>query len=160
MVKSANEERLTDPEAALKKIVALVNVSDRSELSIRERLKRDGFQEEAIEPAVQRALDYGFIDDARFADVLIRSRVSQGRGSAGIQRELSENGIDPDAIPGWPYEYPVSHEEEVERALGMLSRKPPRTTNMREGAYRRLMQKGYSSSVASTAARLWCERGE
>lgn len=148
---------LTDSEAAFKKIVALVNVSDRSERSLRERLAQAGFSESAIEPAIERAKDYAFIDDIRFAEILIRSRVSQGKGSAGIARELSEHGIDVDTVPGWPYEYPFEHDEELARAIDVLERKPPRSKNLRDGAYRRLVQRGYPSSIASSAARIWSE---
>ena len=109
---------------ALKKIIALVNASDKSERAIRDRLG---------------------------------SRISQGRGSAGIIRELAENDIDAEDVPGWPYDYPLSTEEETERAIGLLQRKPPHAKNKREAAYRRLMQKGYPSMVASSAARLWFE---
>lgn len=142
---------------ALKKIIALVNASDKSERAIRDRLVREGFSEPAIEGAVGQAKQYGFIDDRRFAEVLVRSRISQGRGSAGIIRELAENDIDAEDVPGWPYDFPLSTEEETERAIGLLQRKPPHAKNKREAAYRRLMQKGYPSMVASSAARLWFE---
>jgi len=143
---------------AFEKIVALVNVRDRSERALRDRLARDGFPENEVEEAVARAKDYGFINDERYAEVLVRSRLSQGRGSAGIERELRENDIDINVVPGWPHEYPVDFEQEVARALDLLSRKPPRSKNLREGAYRKLVTKGYSSSVASTAARQWVEQ--
>ena len=147
-----------DPvEKAVKKIIALFNASDRSERSSRERLEREGFEESAIDESVERAKRWGLIDDARFAQILVRSRLSQGKGSAGIVRDLAANGIDADEVPGWPYEFPVSYEEELERALSLLERKPPTAKNARDAAYRRLMQKGYPSSVASAAARTWHE---
>ena len=161
-VSSQHAEQVSGSEGnnaarAFRKIVALVNASDKSELAIRARLSRDGFDEREIEEAVERAKRYGLIDDARFADVLIRSRISQGRGSCGIERELKSNGIDIYAVPGWPYDYPVDHEAELQRALGLLERRPPRSKNAREGAYRKLVGKGYSSSIATTAARIWSE---
>lgn len=143
---------------ALKKIIALVNASDKSERAIRDRLSRSDFNQNDIERAVEDAKRYGFIDDARFSEVLIRSRISQCKGSAGIVRELAENGIEATDVKGWPYEFPISYEEELNRALSLLERKPPRSKNQREGAYRRLIQKGYPSGVASTAARMWSER--
>ena len=159
VVNNANKTASASSDA-LKKIVALVNARDRSEKAIRERLARDEFPENEIDEAVEQAKYYGFIDDTRYAEVLVRSRITQGKGSAGIVRELAENNIDPDTVPGWPFEFPVSHEEEVNRALSLLDRKPPRTKNAREGAYRRLMQKGFPSSVASSAARIWSEQAE
>ena len=150
----------TRPDAAqpdaFKKIVALVNVSERSQKAIRERLAKDGFTNEEIEEAVNRALDYGFIDDMRFATVLIRSRLSQGKGIAGIERELSSHGIELNSVTGWPEDF-ATEQDELERALSYLDRHPTTARNKRDGAYRKLMQRGFSSSVASSAARLWSE---
>lgn len=143
---------------AFRKIIALVNVSDRSEAAIRTRLARCGFSEQDIDDSVARAKECGFIDDIRYGEVLVRSRISQGKGSVLIERELAENGIDPYEVPGWPHDFPLSFEDELERSLDILGRKPPRSKNMREGAYRKLVQKGYPSAVASSAARLWEER--
>lgn len=146
-----------DEKLAFKKIVSLVNHADRSEKSIRDRLSRDGFNEDDIDTAIKKALDYGFIDDMRFAEVLVRSRVSQSKGSDGIARELAENGIDATDVEGWPYEFGLSYDEELDRALAYLRRKPPRSKNLREGAYRKLAQRGFPSSIASSAARMYIE---
>lgn len=151
-------EKDGDAREALNKIVALVNVRERSERAIRERLAREGFSQAGIDEAVCRAKDYGFIDDSRFADILIRSRIAQGKGSVGIERELAENGIDVLALENWPDGYGIERNGEVDRAMELLDRKPPRSKNLRDGAYRKLVQRGFSSSVASSAARQWVER--
>lgn len=159
--KPAAEAIETDEsERAFKKLMDLVNISDRSEKAMRERLKKDGFEDLDIDVAIDRALSYGFIDDMRFADVLIRSRISQGKGSAGIERELAGHDIDINDVPGWPNEYEIDSEIELDRALSFLDRKPPRSKNQREGAFRKLVQRGFSTSVASSAARIWSERSE
>ena len=142
---------------AFRKIVALVNASDKSERAIRDRLERSGFSQDAIESAIVRAKEIRYIDDIRYGEVLVRSRFSQGKGSAGIERELLENDIDPYDIPGYPEEFGINPDSEYERALALLERKPPHAKNAREAAYRKLVQKGYSSSVASTAARRWVD---
>ena len=146
-----------ETQRALRKIVDLVNVSDRSEKTIRTRLQSHGFSEDAIDESIHRAKTYGFIDDMRFADVLIRSRIAQGRGSSGIERELKDNGIEPSLIEGWPYDYDVSEETELQRALELLQKKPPSSKRKRESAYRKLAQKGFPVSVCSSAARIWAE---
>ena len=143
---------------AFSKVVNLVNAREQSEHSIRERLSREGYAQTDIDDAVERAKGYGFIDDARFAEVLVRSRISQGKGSAGIERELRDHGIDVFSVPGWPHEYPVEYDQELERALDLLAKKPPRSKNLRESAYRKLIGKGYSSSIAASGARIWAER--
>ena len=123
-------------------------------------LVREGFPPEAADAAVGRALACGLVDDARYAEVLVRSRLSQGRGAQGIAAELELLGIDASVVPGWPEEFAVDHESEVARALALLDRKPPRAKNKRDAAYRRLAQKGFGASVASTAARIWSEGKE
>lgn len=148
---------LESADAAFKRIVMLVNASDKSEVAIRDRLKRIGFEQTYIDESVERAKACGYIDDMRFGEVLVRSRISQGKGSAGIARELADNGIEADSIPGWPYEFPLSSEDELQRALDVLRRKPIRAKGKREAAYRKLVQRGYPSSVASSAARIWEE---
>ena len=128
---------------------------------------------------MRRALDCGLIDDTRYGAVLIRTRVSQGRGRKGIEDELERAGIAASDIPGWPEEFfsvddfdpfrvnanaeddvvgctfgsESSDEQEIERALALLRRKPPRSKNVQASAYRKLVTKGYSASVASAATR-------
>ena len=145
------------PEKAFKRIVAILNVADKSELAIRQKLEACGFSELSIEESVSRAKEYGFIDDKRYGELLVRSRVAQGKGSLGIEHELRSNGIEPESVPGFPHEFNIEFEQELERALQILERKPPHSKNKRDAAYRKLVQKGYPSQVASTAARSWFE---
>ena len=157
---SASADKALDAEAAFKKIIALVNVSDRSEKTIRERLVRAGFDHSSIDEAVAKAKDYRFIDDLRFATVLARSRLSQGKGIYGIERELLQHNITPADVPGWPQEFEASEDDEYGRALAVLEKRPPRSKNLRDGAFRKLVQKGFSISVASEAARTWVDKQE
>ena len=144
--------RLSDPDAAFRKIERLCLVRERASEQLRQRLARGGFEAEAVEAALDRALACGLVDDGRFADVLVRSRLAQGRGRAA---ELESLGIDADSVEALA----AADDDagEVDRALALLDRKPPRAKNRRDAAYRRLAQKGFSASVSSSAARLWCE---
>lgn len=147
----------TPKRDAFSKIVGLINASERSAHEIRKRLKQAKYPETEIEDALTRAIHCGLIDDARYARILIQSRINQGWGRNGIERELLRNDIDPDSIEGWPYEFPISDDEQFEKAYELLKRKPPRSKNIRESAYRKLIQKGYPSSIASQVARQWAE---
>ena len=156
--RNAASQDLNSSDSAMSKIVALVNASDKSEHAIRERLAKAGYSESAIDESVERAKSYGFINDLRFADVLIRSRLNQGKGMPGIERELRSHDIDIYDVPGWPEDYQSSEDVEFDRALSYLEKKPPRSKNLRDSAYRKLVSKGYSSAVAASAARAWVER--
>lgn len=143
--------------AAMRKIERLCATREQASSALRARLVRDGFSEEIAEHAVSRAVECGLVDDSRFADVLVRCRMAAGKGRAGIARELSSFGIDPYSVESYVAAEEEGDEPELQRALSILERKPPRAKNARDAAYRRLVGKGFSSSIASTAARLWRE---
>lgn len=141
---------------ALRRIVRLCNVSERSTKALSERLAKDGFEPEVAERALARAEELGIVDDRRYAEALVRSRLGAGKGRAGIAREVASLGIDPETLDSWE----EGEDDELERALELLRKRPPRAKNLRAAAYRRLVTKGYSSSCAQTAARLWSESAE
>lgn len=145
-----------EQQRAFRKIERLCLVREQASAQLRSRLARDGFGPEAIEGALRRALGCGLVDDGRFADVLVRSRLSQGKGRRGIVAELASLGIDADGVEALAAG-DDGDEDEVARALALLERRPPRARNPRDAAYRRLVQKGFSSSAASSAARRWTE---
>lgn len=142
------------PEAAFRRLERWAARSEQASAPLRARLVRAGYTESAASRAVERAVRCGLVDDARFAEVLVRSRLSQGRGRQGIAAELSRAGIDPQTR-GELYDY--DEQEELSRALRLLDARPPGAKNLRAAAYRRLVGKGYASHIASRAARLWCE---
>ncbi|MFR1639335.1 MAG: regulatory protein RecX [Eggerthellaceae bacterium] len=102
---------------------------ERASEQLRQRLARRGFEAEAVEAALDRALACGLVDDGRFADVLVRSRLAQGRGRRGIAAELESLGIDADSVEALA----AADDDagEVDRALALLDRKPPRAKNRR-----------------------------
>lgn len=154
----SGESQNGSTQEAFQKIVRLVRMREQASVALRQRLVRENFSEEAIDGALARAVACGLVDDRRYADVLVRSRLSQGRGRRGIAAELASLGVDASEVDAFTEQELVGDDsEEIERAVAVLERKPPRSKNRRDAAYRRLVQKGYSSAVASSAARRWCE---
>lgn len=143
---------------AFKKILKLASIKEQATEKLRTRLLRDGFSEAAVENAVERAVACRIVDDERYAESFVRMRIAQGRGRRGVERELEELAI---RIPDeeiWDEALErTGSEDELGRALAFLERKPPRSKNLREGAYRKLVQKGYSSDIAASASRRWVE---
>ena len=142
-----------DSHAAFKKIERLVKVRDRSVYEVTQRLRKDNYEQEAITSAVDKALR---LDDVRFADVLIRSRLRAGKGLSGIVAELKRNGINPEKdLDNFPDAYLRLFPSQKDSAIALLCKKPPRAKNKLQAAYAKLIRSGYPSSLASEAAREW-----
>ena len=146
-----------DSEGAYQKILRLATVREYASEQIRERLRRDGYESAHIEEALDRAIRNRVIDDARFAEFYVRSKIASGRGRLGIERELDGLGIPADEVPVLRELDANGEDDELDRALSVLRMRPPRSKNVREAAFRRLLQRGFSVGIASAAARQWAE---
>ncbi len=150
------EELEAEQKQAFSKVLRLVKVRDRSVSEVRKRLLHDGFSEGSTEAAIERCLELKFLDDARFADVLTRSRIRAGKGLSGVVRELKGHGIDAEAVlPGFPDAYLEGAPNQADAAYALLCRKPPRSKNQKQAAYAKLVRAGYSMSIAQDATKRW-----
>ena len=146
-----------DAEEAFACVVRYCAHRDRSALEVEHKLVDEDFSQDGVDAALKRALACGLVDDVRFADAFIRARVRAGRGIKGIEYDLQQKGVNPSGVPGWPADYvDSSHEGQVKAAVAFLNKRPSRSKNQLQSAYRRLVQRGFSASVASAAARQWC----
>ena len=156
MGESAKSDEQKD---AFSKIERLVKVRDRSVIEVRNRLHRDGFSSYAVDAAIERALSVGYLDDTRFADVLVRSRLRSGKGMSGILRELRTHGIDPfEQLEGFPDDYAKNAPSQLDAAIALLCRKPLQSKNKKRAAYAKLIRSGYSADIAAEATNKWYER--
>lgn len=142
-------------ERTKSKVERLCVRRDQNSILLRRRLVREGFPEPFVDQAIERAVAVGLIDDERWGRTVARTRLSQGKGVSGIRRELALGGVDLDSLSGWPDEF--VEDDEALRARKALEKRPPRAKDMRGAAYRRLVSKGFSPSVASSVAREWSE---
>ena len=95
---------------------------------------------------------------ARYADVLVRSRLAQGRGVQGIRAELASLGIEPPCEDGFAGGLSDDHDSESRarpRRCSSASPRAPRTCArpLTEGSCRR----GSAPPVSTAAARIWHE---
>ena len=147
-------------EDAFNRILRILNASDQSEANVRKKLKRAGYSDGSVDEAISRAKEYNLIDDKRYAGLYIESKSRSGKGMNGILRELKNMNIDISE-----YEDPrldelvdVDTDQQIEQAIELLTRKPPRSKNLFQGAYAKLIRNGYSSYIASSASRRWLEQ--
>lgn len=86
----------SDPFAAALRVLTR---SDRSEAELRNKLKQFGFSLSDIDTAVEKCLEYNYLDDERYARERARSMMRSGRGVGHkVRLELKRRGLSPQII--------------------------------------------------------------
>lgn len=134
------------------RIETLVNRRDYSCSELSEKLRQDGYGVQVTEELVARAREAGAVDDARFAETFVRSKVLAGWGHAKIERELARRGIELSEVQGWPDEF-LSADDERARALELASRRRLTGKNDFQKVTRFLCGRGFAMSLAMDVAR-------
>lgn len=137
------ETSLAEEESkAFKKILKLASIREQAGKKLHERLIKDGFSEQAVSNALGRAIDAHIVDDERYAEAFMRTQLAQGKGRRGVERALEQLDINSPSEEAWQFAYEQFGDDELERAMALLHRKPPRSKNLREGAIVSLSKKG------------------
>lgn len=148
----AYEVRKASKAAGRRRLESLLNKRDYSSAELKEKLASDGYSIETTDALIAAAVSGGAVNDARFADVFIRSKIYAGWGRQKIERELSRKGVEAESIPGWPEEY-FEEGSELERARELASRRRPTGKNDFQKTVRYLCNKGFSMNIAIDAAK-------
>jgi len=151
--------KASDSEEAMNALVRLLSARERSVQEAHNRLLGKGYSPESSLNAIERAVGCGLLDDQRFAEGLIKDRISAGWGRRRIDADLHLFGIVRESIEGYPEAF-FNDDEQLEQALFALRRHHSRSKNPRQAAYRHLMGKGYSSDIANAAIRRLEDEGK
>jgi len=87
-------KELTPTQRAL----ALLVRREHSSRELTRKLAARGIEAADAQAAVQRLTGDGWQSDARFAEMLVRTRISQGYGPQRIRAELGMHGIDRESV--------------------------------------------------------------
>ena len=148
----AYEVKRASLTAGKKRIESLLNRRDYSTKELLNKLRDDGFSSAVSAQLVDDAVASNLVNDARFAEVYVRSKCYAGWGKLRIERELSRKGIDARELPGWPESY-FEDEDEKARAIELASRRRLTGKNDFQKIVRFLCGKGYPMNVSMDAAR-------
>jgi regulatory protein len=152
------DQRLGAIEAALRALAA----GPKSERDLRDRLRRRGFRRRAVDAAVARMRDLGYLDDAAFARFFVEARqAATPRSRRALAFELSRRGVDREvasaaveALSDADAAY-----EAAQRRLRTLRGLDRQTFTRRLGAF--LNSRGFAYGVARmTIDRCWAELPE
>ena len=132
------------------RFLRMLSHRDYAASEVEDKLYQDGYSKQVAQAIVQRARDANLLDDIRFADIFIRSKVLSGWGSGRIVRELRNKGIEASSVPGWPDEYLVEDEYDRAYSLALTRRESVRLSYEKLARY--LSSRGFSASVCSRVA--------
>lgn len=83
----------TPHRSAYDRALEMLARREHSQRELRARLDRSGYDEADADAALARLHDQNYQSDARFAEMLLRSRVAQGYGPRRIRAELATHGV-------------------------------------------------------------------
>ena len=142
-------------ERALARCYRHLGERDHSAAEMRRRLVRAGVEPDVIEEALAIVSEQGYLDDARYARLLVEDRRNlDGWGAERIRERLERAGIDRDLIDQALSD--CGHASELAAATVLLRRRWPRAPaddRERQRAFGQLIRMGYESEVAYDAIR-------
>jgi regulatory protein len=142
----------SEPKVASARAMRLVEHRERSSGELATRLAEDGYAPETIKTTVARFVELGLIDDVRYTDLFIRSKVSAGWGTRRITDSLRRMQIPDDLALERLIEIGVDDETDYSRALSLARKKPPADRAAVERSMARLVRRGFSFDIARRAA--------
>jgi len=146
----AGDEVARATESAL----TFLSYRPRSEREVRDRLRRAGYGQQAIDQVVSKLYEWRYLDDADFARRWVEGRTTQRpRGNRLLQQELRQKGIDAetarDVIAEADLDEAAAAETLARRRLATYAGQDPAAIRRRLGAY--LARRGYGYDIVRLA---------
>lgn len=146
-------ERDADPYAVARAIVLRqLTMSPKSRHQLREKLRQRDCPDDVAEAVLDRLTDVGLIDDAKYAESLVRSKqVTRGLSKRALAHELRTKGVDRETAGDILDQ--VSDTDEEDRARTLVEGRLPRLRGLdKDVVVRRLAgllaRKGYPSGLS------------
>lgn len=90
--------RVRSEPTPTQRAIGLLTRREHSRKELARKLTARGVESSDADAAVERLAREGWQDDARFAESLVRARVSSGHGPIRIRAELSTHGLDRETV--------------------------------------------------------------
>ncbi|MBF0180377.1 MAG: regulatory protein RecX [Magnetococcales bacterium] len=120
------------------------------ERELARRLRETGAPPEAVERALARCRELGYLDDAAFAASRARYRLEQGHGARRVQAELTRLGIDSAIVQEVMTDLP-DEEETLRAAQRLLGRRfgetPPQDAREWKRRHDFLARRGFDAGI-------------
>ena len=94
---STEENKQNSPQThksnAFDKAAAYLSAQPRTQWEVRKYLKQKKYDTSEIDDAVEKLLEYGYLDDLQYCQSYIRVAADKGKGQKKIRQELEARGI-------------------------------------------------------------------
>lgn len=143
-----------EPQLAFQYIVFYVGEAIKPEKRVREKLREKGYSNESIDLAIEKAKNYGFIDDVQYAEEYIEmSAIPRGYGEFKIRQNLIQKGINRDIIDEKLSDL-YSEKQKYSSAYKIAEKKYERVKDLspfkaRQKVVQTLISKGFSYDLAN-----------
>lgn len=157
MNRASPQRRARAPVSAYEQALRLIARRDHSEKELITKLSLRGHSSGETRAAVTRLREHGFLDDRRYAEGLVRSRVGQGYGPRRIDAELRTHGLAASAIRAVLVDAAVDwHAAARTAALRHFGETP--VTDLAERARRAqfLLRRGFDPATVRSVTRADC----
>lgn len=121
-VAASSRKRKPRELTPVQRALALLVRREHSRKELTRKLVERGIERDAALAAVDRLTSDGWQSDARFAEMLVRSRVAQGQGPVRIRAELGTHGLGQEmvetALAGFEGDWTQAARELAQRRFG------------------------------------------
>ncbi|KRG69210.1 recombinase RecX [Pseudoxanthomonas dokdonensis] len=142
----------------LQRALALLTRREHSRRELARKLVERGVEAAEAEAVVERLAGEGWQDDRRYAELVVRSRVSGGYGPRRIRAELSQQGLEADliseAMDGFDGDWTETACDLVRRRFGPAGLQ---SLAQRRKAADLLFRRGFEGDAIQRATRLGAE---
>lgn len=84
-------------ERARETVLRILTAAPKSRAELEQSLARKGYPEHVVLPILDRFEEVGLVDDAQYAEMIVRTRhAERGLSRRAISTELRRRGVDPD----------------------------------------------------------------
>jgi regulatory protein len=156
-IDSGLQDRLNaaaDAEAAYCTALRVLEIRSFARGDLTRRLLRKGHPRPAVEAALQRVHELGFLDDAAYARTYVQTRAARGRGPSRLTRDLLSMGVERSLIDrALEAEWPEGSDQTAvplalaRKRAGQLGGLPRQTKRRRVVAY--LARRGFTGREIS-----------
>lgn len=133
----------------------IITYKDRSKSEVERKLKDKGYTNEEVSLAIDKLIEYGYIDDTKYVNTYIRSNIMK-KGTNRMINELLNNGVDKSIIQEQLSQYDY---DEVDIIYDIINQRflSIDLSNQKEKAkaYNYLARRGFSFSDISRAFNLY-----